>query len=156
MGFFSRWKKFTKVIKLSRCLGAWSAPNATVDSAFNSGNTAQALRELIQLVESDRDCAAVLRTYNATTRTLEDLFFELERAGADHWAKNLYIPCVAIADPQVLNYILRVRAKTCRGIGKTVAALIVGFYEQGQPLTPPPFEHDSERLTTQPPFNDFD
>jgi hypothetical protein len=154
MGFFSRWNKFTKLIRISRCLGAWSAPDATSDSVWSSGNTAQGLRELVRLIEEDPDCAAVLRKYRATSSTLEDLFFELERGGAEHWAKGLYIPCIAIADARALDYLLRVRARTCRTIGKTVAGLVVGFYERDEPLVPPPFEHDGEPLTT-PPYNDF-
>ncbi|MGA7462103.1 MAG: hypothetical protein WBW69_17870 [Candidatus Korobacteraceae bacterium] len=154
MGFFSRWSKFRKLIKISRCVGAWSAPGATTESALVSGNTAQSLQELLRLIESDQDCAAVLRKYKATSTTLEELFFELEHAGADHWAKGVYIPCIAIADERTLDYLLRVRARTCRAIGKTVAGLIVGFYDRDEPLFPPPFEHDGERLTT-PPYNDF-
>jgi hypothetical protein len=154
MGFFSRWSKFTKLIKISRCLGAWSAPDATSDSVWNSGNTAQCLQELIRLIENDQDCAAVLREYKATSRTIEDMFFELQHSGAERWAKGLYIPCIAIADARTLAYLLRIRARTCRTIGKTVAGLIVGFYERDEPLVPPPFEHDGEPFAT-PPCNEL-
>jgi len=98
----------------------------------------------MRLIENDQDSAIVLRKYKATSRTLEDLFFELERAGADHWAKGIYIPCVAIADARTLDYLLRVRGRTCRTIGKTMAGLVVGFYERDEPLLPPPFDHDGE------------
>lgn len=154
MGFLRRWKKVKKLIEISRCLGAWSAPNATAYSVLNSANSAQSFRELLQLVENDRDCAPLLEKYKANAKTLQDLFRELESGGADCWVKHLYIPCVAIADPRTLDYLLRVRARTGRAIGKTVSALIVAFYQQGAPLLPPPFDHDGEPLVT-PPYTDF-
>ncbi len=82
------------------------------------------------------------------------MFFELQHSGAERWAKGLYIPCIAIADARTLAYLLRTRARTCRTIGKTVAGLIVGFYERDEPLVPPPFEHDGEPFAT-PPCNEL-
>ena len=106
------------------------------------------MRELVSLIENDKDCSAILRNYNANAQTLRELFRELEKASADEWSKNQYIPCLALAEPWTLESPASPNANG-KGGWKTGALRVVAFY-QGEPLTPPPFDHDGEPSVESP------
>ena len=128
MGFLQRWRKYSKLGALSRKKG--SSP-LTVDALLD-GSSDRDLKKLCSIVLKDEDCLAVLSRFKGSAETLRELFRELVRAGAGQWAKQRYIPYVALAEPCTLEYLLRRRSQAA-SIQETAFRVLV-FYQDKKPL----------------------
>lgn len=98
MGVIRRWRKSNMVLRLARALGPGDPDVAVLDSSRDD-----ALRELLDLCESDVDCAAVIRSLNLDRPTLEDLYWRLLAAGAGQWIGAHYVPVSVIAYARLLE-----------------------------------------------------
>ena len=113
LGFVQRWRKYSKLHALSRRQRQRASRVMTVEGLLD-GSSDRDLEELCSIVLGDKDCLAVLSGNNGSAETLRELFHELCRGGAGQWAENLYVPYVALAEPWMLEYLLRRRSRIRR------------------------------------------
>ena len=127
-GFLQRWLKYSELSALSRKKRHLPL---TVEALLDSSSDRD-LEKLCSIVLKDKDCLAVLSRFKGSAETLRELFHELSRAGAGQWAKNPYIPYVALAEPWTIEYLLHRRIQSAP-LQETAARIVI-FYQDKKPL----------------------
>jgi hypothetical protein len=145
-GFFTRWRKYSKLHAMSRRLGIRgpqdTLPAGSIENWLKQGDERkQAEQDLYNMVLSDHHCIAVIAKHGANRETLASLYGALLRAGAGQWAGASWIPCFALAEPWTLDFLLRKQA--VGGIQTEEAFRIVTFYQDDLSLA---------WLTAEPPL----
>lgn len=144
----SQAQKYKRLVALSHMMAAPAIP--TVEDLLGMTGQGGALDDLITLVANDGDCRPILDAYSSNGETLSDLYWFLMRAGAGQVIGEKYVPCFALADPLVLEYLLT-NHKADR-LGPDTAANVVAFYQTGNKALLPP--HNRRGATAAPSYND--
>lgn len=103
--FFRRWRKYSTLHRLSREFGVhYGQPRESVEALLRQGEEDdRLLDELYSLVETDRECSALMAFYSADGQALQQLLWGMMKEGAGQWAGKVFIPFWALAEPWTLR-----------------------------------------------------
>jgi hypothetical protein len=121
----SRSQKRAKILDLSHAL---TTLPASVEDLLDEGRH-DALEELLGLVENDPECKTVLPNWDADRHTVAELYWFLLRSGAGYVVEGQYLPCMAVADPWALEYMLA--SREVRQLNRQAAWAVAAFCASG-------------------------
>ena len=135
MGFFSSFKKTSKLAKLSKVLGKefsmddYSSDNLS-DMILGDNPKDKALEELLDLCEQDKTLRGSMDANDATREDLKKIYSEIELNGAGQWARGHYIAASAIAFGTTLDFCLQAEKK---GLNlREIAFTLLDYYENNR------------------------
>ena len=135
MGFFSSFKKNSKLAKLSKVLGKEFSMSDYSSDKFSdlilSDNPKdKALEELLDLCEQDKTLKGIMDVNDAAREDLKKIYHEIELNGAGQWTRGHYVAASALAFGTTLDFCLNAKSK---GLSeREIAFTLVDYYENNR------------------------
>ena len=134
MGFFSSFKKSSKLAKLSKILGKEFSLDDAKERLRNlhSGENEKdaALEQLLDICENDKTLKDVMILNNASRSDLKELYQKLYLNGSGLWAKGHFICASALVFGTTLDFCLRESKKNTNP--REILHTLYDYFEQGK------------------------